>query len=189
MECMWGCLHFRKLVVDIKKNQHRWSSAMTEFCLWVSVNRRDRDYICGLWLLLALCDELVTYTISWPVSLPSRQPCSSAVQDSHHAPALLACICWHKPALLLNPARALPPVRVLPSVWRSNSFCDMLCKIWLHCQVHLIISHLKIAIAITDCGPFPSLGITGFLCSSWVESIISMTTGVTKQQEKQSPYN
>lgn len=139
----------------------------------------------GLWLLLAPCDELVTYMMSWPASVPSRQPCGAGL-TSHSS--LLVCICWHKSALLLNPARALPPTRVLPSVWRSNSFCNMLCKIRLRCRVHLIISHLKTATAFPDCGLFPGLEITGFLCSSRVESTISIITGVTKQQEKQSTY-
>lgn len=42
--------------------------------------------------------------------------------------SLLVCIFWHEFALLLNPVRALLPTRVLPSAWRSNRFCDMLCK-------------------------------------------------------------
>jgi len=89
------------------------------------------------------------------------------MQVSHHTTASWFAFSGQS-ALLLNPARALPPMCVAKCM-EIKWFCGMVSKIRLHRRVHLIISHLKRATAFIDCDLFLDLEINSFLCFSWVE--------------------
>lgn len=82
-------------------------------------------------------------------------PITSVPQSSGVGPASCSCLQFVFAGTRLHPATGLPPTCVLPSAWRSNWFYDTLCKIRLNWWVHLIISHLKTATALTDRGLFP----------------------------------
>lgn len=83
-------------------------------------------------------------------------PVTPAPPSSGVGPASCSCLQSVFAGTRLHPARGLPPMCVLPRVWRSTRLPDMLCKIRLSWRVHLIISHFQIATSLTDHGLFPS---------------------------------